>query len=254
MSDFFIELTGGDERVLRRWECLFARAGWRVRIAGREAGHGTGASAGHGAGAMGGRRLLLAGITPAGAADPAAWLAGLRLAPGGLLVAFDGHGTGPGRLDNRRVAAILTAGADDFVPADIDDGVLVARIRALLRRALLSADPFRESLASADGRIRVDRARRSVTIRNGGGDRELGAVTPKEFEILALLLSREGSVVRRETLLECVWGEKAGAVNPETVDKHVEAVRRKLGRYGGRIRTVYGSGYVLAAEEAGKSP
>ena len=152
----------------------------------------------------------------------------------------------PAEISNRAIAALLSGGADDFIFKDIDAAVLAAKIKAFLRRVVPRQYLCSAPLKSADGLIAVHCAERRVTIRNGGGDRDLSDITQKEFEILALLLSNEGRVVARQTLLEDIWAGKAEEVNPETVDKHVGALRRKLGKYGSRIRTIYGSGYLLS--------
>lgn len=234
MPGFFIELRGRNTQFLFRWECLFAREGWKVVVV---AGTGEFSS-----GRPPGLCLLIAELPAAQAEDPAAWLKVLRPPPRSLTIAFGE----PGKTTDRHIAGILSAGADDFIFTTIDDRVLVARIKALLRRTSPFLESQRESVSSADGLILVNRSRRSVVVRNGGGDRDIRSITPKEFEILTLLLCHEGNIVSREILLENIWGERAETVNPETVDKHVESVRKKLGKYGARIRTIYGSGYLLS--------
>ncbi|HNW45622.1 MAG TPA: helix-turn-helix domain-containing protein [Elusimicrobiales bacterium] len=82
---------------------------------------------------------------------------------------------------------------------------------------------------------------------NAAGAKTLENLTPKEFEIFYRLLGSEEAVVSRESLMEEIWQEKSGKVNSETIDKHVETLRHKLGTYGRNIRTVYGTGYTYKA-------
>ncbi|MBU2574567.1 MAG: winged helix-turn-helix domain-containing protein [Elusimicrobia bacterium] len=78
-------------------------------------------------------------------------------------------------------------------------------------------------------------------------ERIIENLTPKEFDIFSLLLCKEGEIVPRSFLMEELWKERSGEVNCETIDKHVETLRRKLGPYGKNIKTVYGAGYVYKA-------
>ena len=63
-----------------------------------------------------------------------------------------------------------------------------------------------------------------------------------------MLLSDETHVVSRKSIMENIWQEKSGDVNSETIDKHVETLRRKLKGYGENIRTVYGTGYTYKSQ------
>ena len=69
------------------------------------------------------------------------------------------------------------------------------------------------------------------------------ALTPTEFRLLALFLEQPNRVFDRRDIVEFVWQGEAGDIRPGTVDKHIESLRRKLGRLGSRVRTVYGVGY-----------
>ncbi len=135
-----------------------------------------------------------------------------------------------------RVAG-LEAGADDYVVKPFSPRELVARVKAILRRA---RDGGATDDALAAGDVRLDRRSRSVTV--GGAAVEL---TGREFELLAALLAHPGAVLSRERLLELAWqGEFPGGTR--TVDVHVAQLRAKLGRPE-LIRTVRGAGYKLAA-------
>jgi DNA-binding response OmpR family regulator len=126
----------------------------------------------------------------------------------------------------------LEVGADDYIGKPFSPRELVARMKAVLRRA--EPDAADELLVLGD--IVLSRGGREVTV--GGEPVEL---RPKEFDLLAFLLQNRGTVVSRDLLLERVWGlEYAGGTR--TVDVHVAQLRRKLSRPG-LIRTIRGAGY-----------
>lgn len=135
-----------------------------------------------------------------------------------------------------RVAG-LEAGADDYVGKPFSPRELVARVKAILRRARDGA-ALEETLSA--GEVQLDRRAHTVTVSG-----EPVELTSREFELLATLLAHPGTVLSRERLLELVWqGEFPGGTR--TVDVHVAQLRSKLGRPD-LVQTVRGAGYKLAA-------
>ena len=134
-----------------------------------------------------------------------------------------------------RVAG-LTLGADDYLAKPFAFAELVARIRALARRARAALPPL---LSHAD--LSLDPSR-LIAERSGQRLR----LTPKEFSVLEVLLGARGSVVTTEQLLERVWDENADPFT-NTVRTTVMRLRQKLGQPP-LIRTVPGRGYQMAFE------
>lgn len=151
----------------------------------------------------------------------------------------------PGKTSNPEISAFLECGADDFILSDIDERVLLSKAKAHIRRLLPSLNLAKTTITSADGDVQVEKVRRTVKLGPAGGKtKTLDGLTPKEFEIFFMLLGNEGRAVSRRSLMEDIWSEKSGQVNSETIDKHVETLRRKLGPYGKNIKTIYGTGYI----------
>jgi phosphate regulon transcriptional regulator PhoB len=134
----------------------------------------------------------------------------------------------------------LELGADDYIVKPFSPKEVVARVRAVLRRA-----GARDGAAPVvSGRLVIDPDRHTVQV-----DAAAIELTPKEFDLLRALAEARGRVLSREFLLDRVWGyASAGEIESRTVDVHVRRLRMKLGDEGQRITTVKGVGYRLEVQ------
>lgn len=129
----------------------------------------------------------------------------------------------------------LEVGADDYVVKPFSPRELIARVRAILRRA---QEPVDLSIRRV-GDLDVDEARHAVAVCSTPVE-----LTAKEFGLLCALMRANGRVLNREQLLEGVWGyADAAEIESRTVDVHIRRLREKLGVEAKRIVTVKGVGY-----------
>ena len=130
----------------------------------------------------------------------------------------------------------LDAGADDYITKPIKPRLLVSRVKAILRR---KSGAEEVNANEQEGDIRIDREKYLV-YKEG---QEL-SFPKKEFELLALLISKPGKVFTREVILESVWGGEV-VVGDRTIDVHIRKLREKLGDH--YIKTIKGVGYKFIA-------
>jgi len=135
------------------------------------------------------------------------------------------------RGEDYSYVAAFDAGADDYVTKPIKPKILVSKIKALLRR--LKKEEETEKLRF--GKLIIDKEQYEVT-QNGNSL----SLPRKEFELLFLLASKPDKVVKREKIMEIVWGSEV-VVGDRTIDVHIRKLREKFGdKY---FKTVKGVGY-----------
>ena len=143
----------------------------------------------------------------------------------------------------------LEIGADDYIPKPFNPRELLARMRAVLRRATPAAFAAAEVLRADD--LELDPAARKV-VKSG---RKLD-LTDVEFGLLEALMHSAGKVVSREELSQAVIGRQFDPFD-RSLDMHVSRLRRKLGQTGGddeQVKTIRGVGYQLALERDQAGP
>lgn len=133
----------------------------------------------------------------------------------------------------------LDSGADDYMTKPFGVMELISRVKALLRRALAGASDasvyeFMEIVMDVDKRL--------ITVSGETCD-----LTYKEYELLKLFMANPGIVIKRERILEKIWGTDFEGES-RTIDMHIKNLRQKLKTAGKYIKTIRNVGYVLNGE------
>jgi len=127
----------------------------------------------------------------------------------------------------------LQLGADDYLPKPFSPKELVLRVQALLRRS----KKLVKSEISNSGPFVFDRSALKLTLEGKRLD-----LTATEFKLMSLLVAKAGSILKREELLQEVWGYSS-SVDSRTVDTHMRRLREKLGIHASCMETIRGEGY-----------
>ena len=237
IAPFTFWIVNRDAGLAGRWETALRRESWEVTRAEDPATFlASAGSNGVGLALMDWRCL---------GASPLAALRSLKVKAPGVSIIL----TSEPDISNDQIIETLEAGVDDFFPNALDEGLMKAKLRAHLRRLLPSFASALDIVKSKSGDIKLDRARWELWLRGRGGKMTLNTdLTRTEMQLLGLFLARPGAVLERRFIVETLWKDESENIQQGTVDKHIESVRRKLGKLGSRIQTVYGVGYAFREE------
>ncbi len=135
----------------------------------------------------------------------------------------------------------FSLGGDDYITKPFSLKELLVRVKAVLKRSAGKLEP-EEPVIVVD-ELEFNHTKRKLKIKKKEVE-----LTRKEFEILGLLLQRQGYILSREDLLDRIWDEHT-IVTKRTVDVHMARIRKKLGKYGKYIRNKPGYGYTFEMPE-----
>jgi len=134
-------------------------------------------------------------------------------------------------------AECINGGADDYLTKPVDMQELLARLRALLRRPRLYTT---EDAVIEKGPVSLDAGKHRVSVKG----KAVPGLTPKEFEMLRLLLLNAPRVIDNNTLALTVWGVPAQRLHRRSLNVHIQRIRKKLGTEAARyLKTVPNIGY-----------
>ncbi|MFH2204053.1 MAG: response regulator transcription factor [Elusimicrobiota bacterium] len=234
MSQLLFWVVSSDTAVSRRWETLLTREGWPVTVE-----PDLQRFAAEAVKSRYGVALLDWDLSRAATA---ANIRKIKARAAGVSFILISDAT----LVPDKVIEVLEAGADDHFLKNIHDNLLLAKLKAHMRRILPSLASALDVVVSPGGEIKIDRSKHEALVKGTRG-RMVGipGLTRTEFSILALFLEQTGKVLERQFIMEAVWKDQGDDIRPGTVDKHIESLRRKLGRYGKMVQTIYGVGYAF---------
>lgn len=237
MGDFCFCIISLDQTVQNRWQAAFKKEGWETRVF----------DCLHAACAGGGSAELdLIEIGPQLCRTPEDLQKVIKARNPVATLTFAPQQS----ISNSQIVQFLESGADDFVFSNMDERVIVAKLKTYMRRLAPLISKTLSALASSGRDIKIDRNNRTVRIKTISGNyTEVLNLTQTELAILAMLVGNEKQAISRDIMLEKLWGSEATEVYSNCINKHIETLRRKLGPFGKRIKTVYGSGYMFTGDK-----